>query len=202
MVYYRLEQVFLLREGLDAIELKETEFRQIRDFLKENFGISMGDEKRTLVYSRLRPLLREKGFSDFSQFIDYVKSDNSGEASVVMANRLTTNHTFFMREPEHFELLAKEALPWVENEFGREKDLRLWCAACSSGEEAYTLQMIVKDYFGDKGWNTEILATDISEKVLLQASNGIYSGESLRVMPNEWLKKYFTQYDNENMRVK
>jgi chemotaxis protein methyltransferase CheR len=188
---------------LKEIELKESEFRQIRDLLKNDYGISLGDEKRTLVYSRLRPMLKEKGFDNFTEFIDYVKSDRTGEAAVVLTNRLTTNHTFFMREPEHFEFLKNITFPWIEQKFGQQKDLRLWCAASSSGEEPYTLQMLAQDYFGSKpGWNLEILATDISEKVLAQASHGIYSNESLRVMPKEWLSKYFKPYDNDNMVVK
>jgi len=186
-----------------AIELKDSEFMQIRDYLKENFGISMTNEKRTLVYSRLRPLLREKGFTGFQEFIDYVETDKTGEASIIMANRLTTNHTFFMREPEHFDLLRREALPWVVQNFGGEKDLRLWCCASSSGEEPYTLQMIVQDFFErHPGWNTEILATDISEKVLMQASHGIYSNDSLSAIPPEWLKRYFARYDGNNMVVR
>ncbi|MCL2235685.1 MAG: protein-glutamate O-methyltransferase CheR [Defluviitaleaceae bacterium] len=168
--------------------------------MKRHFGISMGDEKRTLVFSRLRPMLREKGFSNFTQLIDFIKSDKSGEATVALTNRLTTNHTFFMREAEHFDLLKSRVFPWVERTFGHEKDLRLWCAASSSGEEAYTLQMLAMDYFENKpGWNLEILATDISEKVLAQASHGIYSNESLSTMPKEWLKKYFKTYDGSNM---
>ncbi|MCL2350767.1 MAG: protein-glutamate O-methyltransferase CheR [Defluviitaleaceae bacterium] len=163
----------------------------------------MGDEKRTLVYSRLRPLLREKGFTQFSDFIQYVKTDKTGEAAVILTNRLTTNHTFFMREAEHFDFLKDIVFPWIEKDHGREKDLRLWCAASSSGEEPYTLQMLAQDYFESRqGWDTEILATDISEKVLTQASLGIYSNESLQVMPEAWLKNYFRKYDSCNMAVK
>lgn len=168
--------------------------------MKLHFGISLGDEKRTLVFSRLRPLLREKGFDNFTQLIDFIKSDKSGEAMVALTNRLTTNHTFFMREAEHFDLLMEKVFPWIEENFAHEKDLRLWCAASSSGEEPYTLQMLAMDYFENKpGWDTEILATDISEKVLAQASHGIYSNESLSTVPQEWLKKYFKKYDNSNM---
>ena len=183
------------------IELKQNEFREIRDYLKQHYGISMGDEKHALVFSRLRPMLQEKGFTSFTEFINYVKSDRTGEAAIVLTNRLTTNHTFFMREAEHFEHLTKNVFPWIEQEFGREKDLRLWCAASSSGEEPYTLQMLASDYFEGKGWNLEILATDISEKVLALACHGIYSNESLKVMPSHWLKKYFNVYDNDNMIV-
>ena len=162
----------------------------------------MGDEKRMLVFSRLRSTLNQKGFADFSQYFEYLTRDKTGEAAVVFINKLTTNHTFFMREPEHFEYLAKKALPWVEEKFGGTKDLRLWCAACSSGEEAYTLQMVVQDYFANKfGWNLEILATDISERVLQQAHHGIYSTESLKALPADWVKKYFKKYDEDNMVV-
>jgi chemotaxis protein methyltransferase CheR len=162
----------------------------------------MGEEKRTLVYSRLRPILRDKGFNDFVDFMEYVRNDKSGDARVLLANRLTTNHTFFMREPEHFELLKSKVFPWIEREFGGERDLRLWCAGCSSGEEAYTLQMLAQDYFENKqGWNLEILATDISEKVLAQAYQGVYSKESLSTMPEDWLRRYFRNYDAANMIV-
>jgi len=182
------------------VELKEHEFKQIREYIKENYGISLGDEKSTLVFSRLRPLLRQKGFEDFSQYIKYLKSDKTGEAAVVFINRLTTNHTFFMREPEHISFLLDVAFPWIEDKFGAERDLRLWCAGCSSGEEAYTLQMATQHYFeGKQSWNTEILATDISEKVLHQATLGIYSNESVKTVPQDWLKKHFKRYDNDNM---
>jgi chemotaxis protein methyltransferase CheR len=188
---------------LTKIELNDREFQEIRAYVRRNFGISMGEEKRTLVYSRLRPIVRDKGFKDFADFMEYVRKDKTGDARVLLANRLTTNHTFFMREPEHFELLKYTAFPWIEREFGREKDLRLWCAGCSSGEEAYTLQMLAQDYFENKhGWNLEILATDISAKVLAQACQGIYSKESLSVMPEGWLRKYFDIYDATSMIVK
>ncbi|MDR2183006.1 MAG: protein-glutamate O-methyltransferase CheR [Clostridiales bacterium] len=182
------------------LELKNSEFKQIRDYIKEHYGIALGDEKSTLVFSRLRPLLRQKGFADFSEYIKYLMNDRTGEAAVVFINRLTTNHTFFMREPEHIIFLQNTVLPWIEDKFGTQRDLRLWCAGCSSGEEAYTLQMACMDYFQNmQGWDTEILATDISEKVLQQATLGIYSNESLKTLPGEWLKKHFRRYDDDNM---
>ena len=184
------------------MELKDKEFNQIRDYIKKHFGIALGAEKNALVFSRLRPLLTQKGFTDFSKYIDYLINDKTGEAAVVFINRLTTNHTFFMREPEHIAYLRDVVLPWIEESFGHEKDLRLWCAGCSSGEESYTLQMTVTDYFKNKGgWDIEILATDISEKVLQQATLGIYHNDSLKTMPQEWLGKYFNKFDNENMVV-
>ncbi|MCL2169252.1 MAG: protein-glutamate O-methyltransferase CheR [Defluviitaleaceae bacterium] len=188
---------------VEAIELGDKDFFEIRDYVKQRFGISMGDEKRTLIYSRLRPLLRDRGYDGFEDFLEWVRNDKSGEAQTLLASRLTTNHTFFMRESEHFDMLNSLVFPWIEQEFGREKDLRLWCAGCSSGEEAYTLQILAQEYFEHKGgWNLEILATDISEKVLAQSYQGVYSKESLSVVPDSWLKKYFNAYDATNMIVK
>ena len=182
------------------MELKDHEFKQIRNYIKEHYGISLGDEKSALVFSRLRPLLKQKGFVDFSEYIDYLMNDRTGEAAVVFINRLTTNHTFFMRESEHIDFLQNIAFPWIEKNFDNTRDLRLWCAGCSSGEEAYTLQMTAQSYFeGRQGWDTEILATDISERVLQQATLGIYSNESLKTLPPEWTRKYFKRYDNDNM---
>ena len=184
------------------MELTDKEFKLISDFIRENYGINMGEEKRTLIYSRLRSLLRQKGFDDFGSYFTYLRNDKTGEAAAVFVNKITTNHTFFMREPDHFDFLTKIALPWVEQRFGANKDLRLWCAACSSGEEAYTLQMIVQEYFQTKpGWNLEILATDISEKVLHQATVGIYSKDSIHSIPEAWQRRYFNKYDDDNVIV-
>lgn len=185
------------------MELSLREFHDIRDYIKKNYGISMSDEKRSLIYSRLRSVITTHGFETFAEYFDYLKKDRSGEAAIVFINRITTNHTFFMRESDHFDFLRDTALPWVEERFGAGKDLRLWCAACSSGEEAYTLQIVAQEYFANKpGWNIEILATDISEQVLTQASLGIYSNESISSLPPEWKHKYFTKYDSDNMAVK
>jgi len=193
----------MLLLGVGAIELKDKDFHEIRQYVKQNFGISMGEEKRTLVFSRLRPVIRDKGFADFGELLEWVRTDKSGDARTLIATRLTTNHTFFWREPEHFELLRSAVFPWIEQEFSHERDLRLWCAACSSGEEAYILQILAQEYFENKqGWNIEILATDISEKVLAQSLQGVYSKESLAALPEGWLKKYFSPYDAQNMVAK
>lgn len=182
-------------------ELTDKEFHTIREFIKDNYGISLSDEKRSLIYSRLRNTLLEKGFSDFTQYFNYMINDKTGEAAVTFINKITTNHTFFMRESDHFNYFKDEVLPYIEKN-SHNKDLRLWCAGCSSGEEPYTLQMIIQDYFADKpGWDTQILATDISSNVLQKAVRGIYSNESISTMPNIWRKKYFKKYDNDHSEV-
>ena len=180
-------------------ELTEREFSLIRDFLKKNYGISLGNEKRSLVFSRLRSDLLQHGFSDFTQYYDYLVNDKSGAALTSFVNKMTTNHTYFMREADHFGVLKEEVLPYIEQKHSASKDLRLWCASSSSGEEPYTLQMIIQDYFASKpGWNTEILATDISTKVLTKAVAGVYTNESLNPLPSEWKTRYLRNFDSEH----
>jgi len=107
-----------------------------------------------------------------------------------------------MREVDHFYYFRDTVLPYIKNTFGKEKDLRLWCAGCSSGEESYTLQMLVQDFFKlDQGWNTDILATDISTTVLDKAVNGIYLKENIKTLPENWQREYFKSIDAEHSSV-
>lgn len=183
-------------------EITNKEFVLIRDYIKKNYGINLGEEKKSLIYSRLRSVLNEKGFKNFTEYYDYLVSDKSGQASIVFIDKMTTNHTFFMREVEHFYYFRDQVLPYLESSV-KDGDLRVWCAGCSSGEEAYTIEMFMLDYFKDKprNWNTEILATDISSSVLSKAVKGVYGKEQTRPLPEHWKKKYFKNYDDENVIV-
>lgn len=189
-----MEQAFYVKE------LSDKEFVQIRDYLKEHYGINLSDEKKGLVYSRLRARVNSMNMS-FSDYFKHLISDRTGAEKQFFIDALATNHTFFMREPDHFEYLRSAVLPWVERT-ARDKDLRLWCAVSSSGEEPYTLQIIAHEYFQSKpGWDVRILATDVSEKALNKAVRGVYSNESLAVMPERWRKAYFKKFDDESMQV-
>ncbi len=181
-------------------DITDQEFYQIRDFIKANFGINLSDEKKSLVYSRLRATLVEKGFEDFTSYFKFLKEDKTGDALVRFIDKITTNHTFFMREVDHFDYFRDTVLPYIEEKYSAQKDIRLWCAACSSGEEPYTLQMILMDYFKkrNKAWNTQILATDISTNVLTKAYKGIYTNESIAPLSKEWKTAYFKPYDDNN----
>ena len=184
-------------------ELTNAEFNKIRDYIKANLGISLSDEKRSLVQSRLKSTLVELGMTTFSEYFDYLLKDKSGEALTRFVNKITTNHTFFMREADHFDFLSKTVLPYVSEEFKKDRDLRLWCAASSSGEESVTLQIIVNEHFkkvSDK-WNTQILATDISANVLDRAVAWRYLTETLENMPTAWKNEYFTKIDDSLSKV-
>jgi chemotaxis protein methyltransferase CheR len=182
-------------------ELTNKEFDDIRTFIKQNYGISLGDEKRSLVYSRLRSCLAEHGFTDFTQYFNYLVNDRTGAELKKFVNRITTNHTYFMREADHFYYFRDKVLPAIAQN-NPSKDFRLWCAASSSGEEPYTLMMIINDFFKDKpGWDYKILATDISTNALEKAIRGVYSNESLEPLPAEWRKRYFTNHDSSSSKV-
>jgi chemotaxis protein methyltransferase CheR len=183
------------------VPIMEDEFLRLVDFIKQNYGINLR-EKKALVTGRLQNILIEKNYQSFSQYLNYVFSDPSGEAVSTLVERLTTNHTFFLREAEHFKFLRTEVLPVLKSKVSNH-DLRIWSAGCSSGEEPYTLAMTIADFLGmDRSlWDSRVLATDISERVLEKAKRGIYSNEQIKDIPDEWRRKYFVPHDQENSQV-
>ncbi|MCL1995184.1 MAG: protein-glutamate O-methyltransferase CheR [Defluviitaleaceae bacterium] len=182
--------------------LSDSEFELFRKHIKQRYGINLTDQKKSLVYSRLRSIIEVRGLKSFKEYYDLLLSDKDGELTKEFVGKITTNHTFFMREKEHFDYLLDKILPIVEKKHNSTKDIRLWCAACSSGEEAYMLQMVLREYFENKsGWNTEILATDISNTVLNKAYRGIYPTDALEVLPETWRRKYFKQHDAHHMEA-
>ena len=183
------------------MNLPEKEFRQLTEFLKANYGINLS-QKKVLIEGRLQNLLQEKGFDNYTDYLQHVYSDGSKQEITMLINKLTTNHTFFMREMEHFHYLRDKVLPVLANTV-LDKDLRIWSAGCSSGEEPYTIAMVIADYFGGMKscWNTKVLATDISVDVLTAAEQGIYPAEALQTLPAAWKLAYFKRIDSEQYQV-
>lgn len=181
------------------VAITEKEFWQLAKYIKSNYGINLRKEKQALVMGRLANVLANKGFSSFSSYFDYVISDKSGEAVVTLINKITTNHTYFMRESDHFYFFRDRVLPFLKKTVA-DRDLRIWSAACSSGEEPYTLAIILDEFFGREKplWDTKILSTDISENMLNIARKGIYGNERIAPLPASWRMNYFKKYDNEN----
>ncbi|MCE5286011.1 MAG: protein-glutamate O-methyltransferase CheR [Pelosinus sp.] len=180
------------------MDITEKEFRQLADYIKLHYGIRLGLEKMALVVGRLQNYLVQNNFTSFSAYFKYVIADHTGQAAVELMNRITTNHTYFMREADHFYFFRDKVLPYLESKV-QDKDLRIWSAGCSSGEEPYTLTMLLADYFGSKKylWNTKILATDLSDKVLGHAQDGIYLNTDLAVLPEHWKKSYLKKINAE-----
>lgn len=173
------------------ISLTDDEFKQLAWFVQNNYGINL-TEKRVLVEGRLQNVLIKHGFDNFSDYFNYVLADQTGAAITEFMNKLTTNHTYFLREDNHFYFFRDKILPDLASKL-TDQDLRIWSAGCSTGEEPYTLAMIITDYLGPKKklWDYKILATDISQKVLDIASKGIYSEEQAGFIPPHWKLSYF-----------
>lgn len=183
--------------------LSEEDFRKLTLYIKNKFGIHLGREKKTLVEGRLHKVLLSLGIDNANDYYQYLLQDKTGQADKFLANAITTNHTFFMRESQHFEYFSEEVLPYFSEKLS-DNDLRTWCAACSTGEEAYTLAMIIQDFFSlqKQSWDTKLLATDLSTSALNDARLGIYNDESIDMLPKRWRKIYFKQINENNFQVK
>lgn len=183
------------------ITINENEFSRFVEFINTNYGINLS-EKKILIESRLQKILTDKNFKNFSEYYNYIIGDKTGKAVSNLINKLTTNHTFFMREREHFDFFRDTVLPYLTTK-AKNKDLRIWSAGCSSGEEPFTLAMIIDEYFGKQKmfWDTKILATDISGSVLNTAIEGIYEEEDIKGISALWKEKYFKQIDGGRYQI-
>ncbi|MFA5657805.1 MAG: CheR family methyltransferase, partial [Oscillospiraceae bacterium] len=148
------------------MKLTDDDFIRMVNYVKSNFGINL-IKKRLLIEGRLSFTLQTRGFTSYKDYIDIVISDKTGAEVSFLLDKLTTNHTYFMREKEHFDFFMETVLPYLEQTV-RSKELRIWSAGCSFGNEPYNLAMCISEYFGTRkqGWDCRILATDISTKVL------------------------------------
>lgn len=177
--------------------MTDVEFRRIYSFIKSRYGINM-EHKKEIMQGRLDNYIAREGYSNYSDYMNAVESDITGRLEKELVNILSTNHTFFMREFEHFEFLRQVVLPELKMKEQRTKDLCIWCGAASTGQEPYTLAMLLKDFFGlEQGqWDTKILATDISTEVLEQAVAGRYSCEQAMALPDNWKRRYMKSVGN------
>lgn len=154
------------------------EFERVRKLVYAKFGISLSDQKRALVAGRLQGALHQHGFKSVTEYLDWIEKGGSVEGLSDLVNRISTNHTHFYREKAHFDFFISDVLPWALDSLRKQgqNDLRLWCAASSSGEEPYSLQMQIMESMGGdyKNWSAGMLATDISERALNIAETGIY----------------------------
>ncbi len=192
--------------GWSRAELRDEEFETLRRLIYDHFGIALAEEKRSLVVGRLQKILRQKRMNSYRQYIEYLAADGSGRALAELVDRISTNHTYFNREKAHFDFYLQALLPeWTKKLEARgSRDLRIWCAACSSGEEPYMLQMLLFEYFGTRygSWDAGVLATDISHQILAEAMAGIYDADRVKLMPAPFLQKYFDRLPDGRFRVK
>lgn len=173
------------------LTISDHDFNRLVDFMQQHYGINL-TKKRQLIVGRLSSTVLSMGFHSFSEYIDYILSGKNPKDLDVLLNRLTTNYTYFMRESAHFDYFRDTILPWLEST-KKDRVLSIWSAGCSSGQEPYTISMILKEYFGSRAsmWDTRVLATDISQNALKAAQAATYDEESLKNIPPAWKTKYF-----------
>lgn len=171
--------------------MTDEEFLQIYHFLKSRYGIDM-TRKKEIVQGRLENYIRIHGFGSYHEYMNAVQTDISGNLEHDLVNIMTTNHTFFMREFEHFDFLRQVVLPELRKKEAAKKDLCIWCGAASTGQEPYMLAMLLKDFFGleHEIWDTKVLATDISTQVLQYAAEGKYEKAQIENLPETWKRRF------------
>ena len=173
------------REQDAAPALGSRDFEQIRQLAHGTFGLDLKLGKEELVSARLRRILRNGGFRSFQDYYRHVLADRTGTALAAMIDALATNHTAFLREPDHFIFLRETVLPSLPTS----ETVEVWCAACSTGEEVWTLAMVLNEACPRR--RISITATDISNKALAAAQTAEYSLDRCRGIPADWLSRYF-----------
>lgn len=182
--------------------LTDAEFNELTKIIYEETRIKMTEHKKALVTSRLGKRLRALHMKSFGEYIKFLKSPDGGEETINFVNAVTTNKTDFFRENKHFEYMKSTFLPNWEKAYkeGKVKNLRIWSAACSTGEEPYSILITLHEYFKnhfDK-YDIRVLASDIDTNVLRHGQNGIYRDEAVEPISIDLLRKYFLKGSVKN----
>ncbi len=177
-------------------DLSDRDYSFLSELVYERTGIVLGDHKREMVYGRLSRRLRALGIDSFSEYCDLVKGSAGDSEMGFLINAITTNLTRFFRESHHFDHLRDSLVPDLRRqsqETGRRR-LRIWSAGCSSGEEPYTIAMVLRDAMTEiDGWDARILATDLDTSMLRIGSEGSYPADVVEGLPQGFGKRFFTR---------
>jgi len=186
--------------------ITDKEFRDAAKLVYERFGIHLTDQKRALVAGRLAKRIRTLGLSSLGAYLELIRSDQSGSELSEFVNRITTNHSFFFRERDHFDFLSRSILPVLKAQLSRDPayPIRFWSAGCAAGEEPYTLAMLFSDNFGPLAATSDwgILATDVSLNALSEAKRGVYPMSRIKDLPASWRSSYFDRVGEDEFSVK
>ncbi|PLX68931.1 MAG: chemotaxis protein CheR [Denitrovibrio sp.] len=179
-------------------QLSSNDFALLKDFIEDSCGIKLSENKRSMVEGRLRKRIRALNLSGYKEYIDSVLKNGCDSAEQMhLIDVITTNKTDFFREPNHFTLMTEKILPYLSSNFnlGTQETLNVWSSASSTGEEPYTLAMVLAEYFG-LGGNFNVFATDINTNVLQIAKKAVYTEEKSIDIPYEYKKKYMLRSKN------
>ncbi|NLE29965.1 MAG: protein-glutamate O-methyltransferase [Phycisphaerae bacterium] len=181
-------------DTLPDIEITTEEYERVRKLVYERAGINLGSNRQHLVQARLAKRIRSESFAGFRDYFRHLDSETNNEEITHLIDAISTNTTFFFRESDHFDFLAESLVSRIKSEKWDEKQytLRIWSAACSSGEEPYTLAMVINKILKEyPSINAKILATDISQKILAQACAGQYDAQKIKSVPDEYRRHAF-----------
>jgi len=188
----RAARASLPAANVRALRLRD--FKQLRKLVYDEAGIHLPDGKRALCEARLARRLRELGLHSYEQYCELLQSADNGDERVHMLNCITTNETHFFREPKHFELLEKTVFPRFSALAGKgamPRRVRVWSAACSSGEEPYTLAMCLLGAFPpESGWEIDLFASDLSTRMLERAIDATWPIDKAKEIPERYLKRF------------
>ncbi|GFE61269.1 protein-glutamate O-methyltransferase CheR [Geobacter sp. AOG2] len=178
--------------------MADDEFRNIRDSIYSHCGIYFDDDSKYLLEKRLARRLSALNLNNYREYYHFLKYDrNKDQEMMDIMDVLTTNETYFFRESFQLAAFTDEIIPELMSvKSGRgDRTLRIWSAGCSTGEEPYTIAMLLKDIPGLRGWKIEIIGTDISQRVLQHARRGVYTKASFRVTEDSYIKRFFYECD-------
>ena len=181
---------FEISKIFDA-KLTDSQFERLSKFIHTEYGIKMPPAKKIMLQSRLQKRLRELRIDSFKDYVEYVFSKNGHTEIIHMMDVVSTNKTDFFREPTHFDFLQQIVLPDFVNNPRSNKNIKIWSAGSSSGEEAYTIAIVLSEFLKNyPGFDFSIFGSDISTRILQTASDGIYSESRVTMMPYELKRKY------------
>jgi chemotaxis protein methyltransferase CheR len=169
---------------MEIATLSDKEFGQFKNLIYNIAGISLSQAKKPLVSGRLAKRLRERQLANYGDYFKLLSSGHEPDEIQMAVDLLTTNETYFFREPKHFDFLRQNILPLHK----KGRSFRVWSAASSSGQEPYTIAMVLADHLGEQPW--EVVASDISSRVLEHARTGHYPLEQAEHIPKNYLNKY------------
>lgn len=199
MTKYSGSQARAIVEG--EFVLTGDDFRRIAAMIRTDAGIILEESKATLVYSRLAKRLRSTGLKDFTEYCDLVSEDHGAPERAMMLAALTTNVTRFFREPHHFDHLKTKVLPSLLEKVKRGGRLRLWSAACSNGQEPYSIALVILSLLPNAAdYDIRILATDIDPNMVAEGNEGIYSQSVLDAVPTDIRRKWFQPIGGDGAR--
>jgi chemotaxis protein methyltransferase CheR len=177
------------------ITMSPDEFRLLRDFVCQHCGLNFNEDSKYLLERRLGRRLRHHNLKNFRDYYYFLRYDqNKDQELTEVIDQLTTNETYFFREDFQLRTFVEDVLPEIRTrkEQEGEQTLRIWSAGCSSGEEPYTIAMLLLDHPWLKSWRVEVVGTDISQRVLQMARQGVYGGSSFRNTDDRQKKRFFT----------